>query len=119
MGFGISGSSSGGGGSGTVNSGTANQFAYYPTNGTAVSGTNTFSAAGSASFSPLMFNGALFTGGSGTTTFPYFFLQPSTATAATTWSTNGTFIGANAASGFSGNFMDFRVNGGTSLFSIA
>lgn len=59
-------------------------------------------------------SGALFTGGTGTTTFPYMFIQPTGTTAATTWSTSGTFYGVNAASGFGGNFIDMRVNGSSS-----
>jgi hypothetical protein len=61
--------------------------------------------------------GAPFTGGTGTTTAPYFYLQQG-ATAPTTWSTTGTEIGINAPSGFTGNFEDDRINGGTSVFSV-
>jgi len=60
----------------------------------------------------------LFTGGTGTTTQPLWLQQPTGATAVSTWSTSGTFKGINAASGFSGNFEDFYVNGGSSLFSV-
>jgi hypothetical protein len=82
------------------------------------SAAQTLSVAGAASASPFEFTGALFTGGSGTSTFPYFMLQPSTATAETGWSANGTFIGVNSASGFTGNFIDFHLNNGASAFNV-
>lgn len=89
------------------------------------SGAQTFSTApltittgGSASTAPFLTNGALFTGGTGTTTFPYHLLQPSTATPNTTWSVNGTFIGINTAAGFTGSFIDCHINGGTSVFGV-
>lgn len=63
--------------------------------------------------------GAIYSGGTGTTTFPHLLVQPSTATPATTWSTAGTVFGINTASGFGGKFLDFRVNGGASLFSVS
>lgn len=89
-------------------------------NGSGISNTGTFtstSAAG-ASKAAIVLTGALFTGGTGTTTFPQYLAQPSAATAATTWSTAGTVFGANEASGFGGMFLDFRVNGGTTLFNV-
>lgn len=76
------------------------------------------SSVGSASASPLRTSGAIFTGGTGTTNFPQFFQQPTAATAVTTWSTAGTWWGVNTASGFTGNFADLRINGGSSLFVI-
>jgi hypothetical protein len=49
---------------------------------------------------------------------PVLLLNPNTVTGAT-WSSSGTFLGANAPSGFAGNFLDFRLNGGgSSLFSV-
>lgn len=76
------------------------------------------SFAAGASTSAMFTNGALLTGGSGTTNFPQWFSQPAAATAVTTWSTSGTVFGANEASGFAGNFIDLRVNGGTTLFTV-
>lgn len=74
----------------------------------------TMSGNGAASVSALLLNGTMFTsGGTGTTTIPYALLQPSTATAVTTWATTGTVIGINAQPSFVGNFIDFRVNGGS------
>lgn len=79
---------------------------------------NTFSSAGAASTPSVLFSGTIFTGGTGTTTYPKLFIQPTAATLATTWSTNGTHLGMNVGSGFSGNFIDLHINGGASLFSI-
>lgn len=76
-------------------------------------------ANGAASLASLLLNGTVFTGGSGTTNFPALFIQPSGTTAATTWSNSGTGLGMNLASGFGGNFFDARINGGSSLFSVA
>ena len=69
---------------------------------------------GSASFSPIKGSGTIYTGGSATTTKPYFLIEPSGATS-TGWSTNGTAIGANAASGFTGNLIDAQLNGASSF----
>lgn len=72
---------------------------------------------GAASASAVSITGTPFTGGSGTTTFPLFYLN-SGGTAPTSFSTSGTVIGINAPSGFVGRFLDFRVNGGTQAFSV-
>jgi hypothetical protein len=68
---------------------------------------------GAASTSPLLVTGTVFTGGSGTTTTPLLNFLPTGTTAATGWSTSGTFIGINAASGFAGNFLQFKKNNTT------
>lgn len=81
-----------------------------------VLGTNTFSGASAASNPALYFTGAIETGGSGTTNFPHLLIQPSTATASTTWSTSGTAIGVNAHSGI-GNLIDLQLDG-TSEFKV-
>lgn len=93
-------------------------------NGTASNGTGLLSlgrlqsnTAGAASASAVSVLGAPFTGGSGTTTFPLIYAN-SGVTAPTTFSTAGTFIGFNAPSGFTGNFFDCHVNGGSSLVTI-
>jgi hypothetical protein len=72
-----------------------------------------------ASLPALTMLGTLFTGGTGTTTFPFWYINPGNNTAPTTWNTAGTIIGVNAPSGFGGNFLDFRVNGGTNLLSVS
>lgn len=74
---------------------------------------------GGVSYSPWNMFGAIYTGGTGTTTLPYFIYQPSSgATAVTTWSTAGTVFGANTGTGFTGNLIDLHVNGSGSLFSV-
>lgn len=74
---------------------------------------------GGASVPAQLFSGTLFTGGTGTTTFPQILVQPTGTTAVTTWSTSGTILGANVVSGFAGNFLDFHVAGGASVFNVA
>jgi len=56
------------------------------------------------------FTGTWFTGGTGTTTKPHVLIEP-TGTTSTAWSTSGTGLGVNAASGFAGNLLDLQVNG--------
>lgn len=110
----------------TVNTGTSGATIPLLNGANTYSGASTFSAAvtdsvnGAASTPPLFFTGTILTGGSGTTNFPNLFLQPTGTTAATTWSTSGTGLGMNLASGFAGNFIDFKVNGGgSSLFVVS
>jgi hypothetical protein len=57
-----------------------------------------------------VFTGTWFTGGTATTTKPHFLIEPSGATS-TAWSTSGTGLGVNAASGFAGNLLDLQTNG--------
>ena len=68
------------------------------------------SLAGAASTPPVTFTGSWFTGGTATTTKPQLLIEP-TGTTSTAWSTSGTGIGVNAASGFGGNLLDLQVNG--------
>ena len=68
------------------------------------------SLAGAASTPPVSFTGSWFTGGTSTTTKPQLLIEPS-GTTSTAWSTSGTGLGVNAASGFSGNLLDLQVNG--------
>lgn len=119
---------SGGSGNGTVNTGTAGNIAYYATSTNAVSDGGTASLHGgglvlvnanAASSSRLLLQNTVFTGGTGTTTTPTMNFQTGAATAVSTWGTSGTFLGMNADSGFSGNFMDFHINGGAALFSVS
>ena len=56
------------------------------------------------------FTGTWFTGGTSTTTKPQVLIEP-TGTTSTAWSTSGTGLGVNAASGFTGNLLDLQVNG--------
>ena len=78
---------------------------------------SSFSANGAASTPPVSLTGTWFTGGSSTTTKPQFLVQP-TGTTSTGWTTSGTGIGVNAASGFTGNLIDAQLNG-VSKFSVA
>lgn len=88
----------------------------------AVTGANTFTGAqtistnGAASTPSLIQTGTWFTGGSATTTKPQHLIEPTGATS-TAWSTNGTGLGVNAPSGFTGNVVDFQSNG-ASKFSV-
>ena len=89
----------------------------------AILGANTFtgqqiiSTNGAASTPPLLLNGTIFTGGSATTTKPQFLVEP-TGTTSNNWSTGGTGLGVNAASGFAGNVVDFQLNG-SSKFAVS
>lgn len=73
---------------------------------------------GAASQSGLRLTGSVFSGGTGTTNLPLMFVEPSGATAGTTWSTAGTLVGGNALAAFAGNLLDFRV-GGASRFRVS
>lgn len=55
-------------------------------------------------------NGTWITGGSATTTKPYVLIETTGATS-TGWSTSGTGLGINAASGFTGRLLELQVNG--------
>jgi hypothetical protein len=72
---------------------------------------------GAASAPPGAFTGTWFTGGTATTTKPQVLIEP-TGTTSTAWSTSGTGLGVNAASGFDGRLLDLQVNG-TSLARIS
>jgi hypothetical protein len=78
----------------------------------------TFGAAGAASTPGLIVSGAPFTGGSGSTTLPQLYYNCSGSTAATGLSSSGTIFGENTCSGFTGNLLDFRVNGGSAVAKI-
>ena len=113
-----------GGGSGTVTSvsGTTNQIDVATGTTTPVISLDpafqfSSTAAGALTTAPFLFTGNPVTGGSGTTTVPLYYFNGGTAP--TTWSTNGTYLGVNAVSGFTGNFLDFHVNGASSVFNIS
>jgi len=61
-------------------------------------------------------SGTWITGGDATTTKPHHLIEPS-GTTSTGWSTNGTGLGINAASGSTGNLLDLQVNG-SSRFKV-
>lgn len=73
---------------------------------------------GAASAAVQTLSGTLFTGGSGTTTFPEILVQPAGTAAVTSWNTAGSIWGANVVSGFSGYFLDFHVAGSASKFNV-
>ena len=81
------------------------------------SGINTFSGRivssqnATASGYGMKITGSVYAAGNSTTDFPVMGLVQG-ASAPSTWSTGGTELGMNAASGFTGNFEDFHVNGG-------
>jgi hypothetical protein len=88
-----------------------------PASGAILSSTGfAFNGNGAASVPSALFSGTVFTGGSGTTTFPN--LYANYGTAPTTWSTSGTIFGMNAPTGFGGNFLDAHVNGGGSVWAV-
>ena len=110
---------------GTVTgTGTANRGAYWDGTSSITSSANylfdgttmTLAANGAASTSTLLLTGNPSTAGTTTTDYPLQYFNGGTAP--TTWSTNGTYTGWNAVSGFTGNFMDARVNGGASVFKV-
>ncbi|MFZ0287203.1 MAG: hypothetical protein WAL32_18390 [Terriglobales bacterium] len=74
-----------------------------------------FSAAGATVMPAIGISGTVFTGGSGTATVPLVYIDQGSNPS--TWNTNGTEFGMNAAS-FTGNFADFHLNGAGSLFKV-
>lgn len=88
-------------------------------NGTTVSSSRLFtlSGAGAASTSPFLLNGTPFRTGTGTTNFPYFYMN--FGTAPTTFSTGGVLFGINAPSSFVGNFLELHANGASSVLSVS
>lgn len=90
--------------------------AKLPLTGGTLTGPLIMDVNGAASTPPLLMNGDWFSGGSSTTTKPQLLIEPSGVTS-NAWSTNGTGIGINAASGFAGNLIDAQING-ASKFSV-
>lgn len=78
---------------------------------------NTFTTNGALSAPSQLYTGTWITGGSATTTKPFFHIETAGATSAA-WSTNGTGLGVNAATGFTGNLVDLQLNG-VSKFSVS
>lgn len=108
--------------------GTANQVTASPTTGNVtVSTPSDFRPPGTVqvlgdsvvSLPSEWLSGALFTGGSGTSTMPQFLIRQTATSAVSTWNTGGTYIGVNAVTGFAGNFIDVHTAGGTSLFRVS
>jgi hypothetical protein len=80
------------------------------------SGGTTTTKSGAASTSAALYTGTPYTAGTGTTDYPLIYINAGTAP--TTWSTSGTEEGINTATGFVGNFVDYHVNGGASVYSV-
>jgi hypothetical protein len=101
------------------NAGAYSGLSGVTTDGTDITLTGRFisSLNGAASAPPGTFTGTWFTGGTATTTKPQVLIEP-TGTTSTAWSTSGTGLGVNAASGFAGNLLDLQVNG-TSVSQIS
>lgn len=84
---------------------------------TGAAGSLVVSTNGALSQPSVTINGTPVTGGTATTTKPLTLIETSGATSAN-WSTNGTMLGINAPSGFTGNLLDIQVNGGTTRLSV-
>lgn len=76
------------------------------------SGNHNFTFTGVASTPAIQVSGSWFSGGSGSTTLPQLLIQP-TGTTSTTWPTQGTGLGLNAASAFTGHLIEGKVGGTT------
>jgi len=76
------------------------------------------STAGAASTSPLLLSGSWYSGGSTSTTTPQIYIKASGA-ADPSFNTNGTAILFNGPSGWNGNYIECRTNGGSTIFSVA
>lgn len=80
-------------------------------------GVQIFSVNGAVSAPGLTATGTWFSGGTATTTKPYALIETTGATSAN-WSTGGTGLGVNAATGFAGNLIDAQLNG-VARFKVA
>lgn len=80
------------------------------------SGIATFSQAGASSASAINLTGLPFAG-TGTTATPLVYFNTG-VTQPTTWAAAGTYLGFNAVTASTANFIDARINGGASLFSV-
>lgn len=76
-------------------------------------------ASGAADQAAFSFNGNLFTGGTGTSTLPFFYINQSSFFAPTTLNPNGTFYGINQIGGGLADYFNFFLGGTTSVFKIA
>lgn len=96
-------------GLGTISIQDANAVAIT---GGSITGLSRMVVAGNGALSapPVAITGSWLVGGSATTTKPQALIEASGA-ASTGWSTAGTGLGVNAATGFTGNLIDLQVNG--------
>jgi hypothetical protein len=79
-------------------------------------GVQTLSGNGAVSTSILRSSGTIFTGGSSSTTLPLWYHAPSGATP--NFSVNGTWLGANMPSGFTGDAINIRYYNGNPMFRV-
>lgn len=120
----VTAASNGTGGSGCTVAGTAGQLVYNSGSSGCLSSSTTITsggaitnpAAGAASAPAEMLTGTLFTGGSTSTTLPLLYVAPGSPTAG--FSVNGTLLGLNAPSGFTGDIFNAQING-TAQFKIS
>lgn len=103
--------------SGTITSAGYNNATALGIGAAAPTSGENIASASAASLPALLLNGAIFTGGTGTTTFPHFLIQPTTSTASVAWNTSGTALGVNAHTG-TGNLIDLELDG-SSKFSVS
>lgn len=75
---------------------------------------NDFTTNGALSTPSVKVSGTWITGGSASTTTPQFLISPSGATLGS-YSANGTGLGINAATGFTGDLMNLTLNGAARL----
>jgi hypothetical protein len=112
------GAPSGSGTSSGTNTGDQDLSSYLALSGGTLTGKLTSSYSPGLSDCAIVLTGAVQTGGTSTTNLPALFFQPAGATPGSAYSTGGTFIGVNAGPNFAGRFLDFRVDGGSGVFSI-
>jgi hypothetical protein len=94
-------------------------FTWDTTNGLTVGKPITNSYSNALSKSAILMTGSpIVTGGTGSTTYPLFFMLDGPIS--TRWGTTGTYIGVNANATFTGNLIDLQlfVSGGASKFSV-
>jgi hypothetical protein len=77
--------------------------------GNVLGGTN-FSSQQGASNSALQLTGQPFSGGTGTTTYPYFYINPSASGTPSDWNTNGTWLGIQTRGASSADFANWKNN---------
>ena len=94
----------------------AGAYVGVPSSIVGATGDITLTLNGAASTPPLELTGTWFTGGTSTTTKPQVLIEP-TGTTSAAWSTSGTGLGVNAASGFAGRLLDLQLNG-ASVFNV-
>jgi hypothetical protein len=88
----------------------AGAYAGVPSSVIGATGDVTLALNGAASTPPLELTGTWFTGGGATATKPQLLIEPA-GTTSTAWSPDGTGLGVNAASTFTGRLLDLQRNG--------